>query len=117
MTPDKRRSEARHVTCVPVGVKTEDSEELALIRDANAHGALLFVRHALKVGDKVTVDLQLDQQPSLLLEARVLRVEELDSAIWTCAAAVTFEPAREDLAPLFAQLAQRQERLFGSAMK
>lgn len=117
MPTDNRRRTSRHVTCVPAGVHTSEKDRVGLIRDASTVGALLFSKSQFKVDDKVTLTIRIesDEQSDVEVHGRILRIERQSAdEFWNFRIAVVFDPPRDDLAPLFKLLADRQARLFGS---
>ncbi len=113
-----RRTRDRVLTCVAVGFQVNNQQQLALIRDASTSGAMLFTRKPLTADEKLTINIQADDKtPVAQVVGHVVRVEKLKEGFWSYAVAVKFHPPREDLAPLFEDLAERQERLFGPAPK
>lgn len=117
MSTANRRRTTRLVTCVPAGVHTSDKERVGLIRDASAEGALLFCKSKLTVGDQVKLAIRVDadDERSVDVQGRIVRVERMKEGFWSFRIGVLFDPPREDLTHLFKDLAERQERLFGSS--
>ncbi len=112
-----RRVASRHLTCVAVGVEVKNKQQLALIRDASTSGALLFTRKSLAPADTLTIAIQFEpKSPGVEVVAHVVRCERLQDGFWSYAIAVSFDPPREDLKPLFDALSQQQERLFGAQL-
>lgn len=98
------------LTCFPVGVQTGDEERIGLIRDASSVGALLFSKSKFKVDEPVvlSVRVELENQTTVEIKGRVLRVDRIKEGFWTYRMGVVFEPPREDLQPLFKTLAEQQ---------
>jgi len=117
MPTTNRRRATRHVTCVPAGVHTPDKERVGLIRDASAEGALLFCKSKLNLDDviKLSIRVDEDERHTLDVEGRIVRIERMREGFWSFRIGVLFVPPREDLANLFKEIADRQERLFGSS--
>lgn len=118
MSTANRRRLHRHLTCVPAGVQVLEEKGVVLIRDCNATGALLFSRSKLNLDQQVRISIMRDEDRKTAVEVqgRVVRVERLEGAFWPFGIGVAFEPPREDLSALFQEMAERQERLFGSKL-
>ncbi len=112
--PNRRRTQ-RLLTCVPAGVQTSEKDRLGLIRDASIEGASVFSQSRFNVDDAVTLNIRVgkDDSETVEVKGRIVRVERLRDGIWTFGIGVRFVPRRDDLGPLFKQLAERQEKLFG----
>ena len=117
MATTNRRRASRLLTCVPVGVQTPEKERLGLVRDASSTGALVFSKSKFNVDDpvKLSIRIDLDGVTTVDVQGRIIRVERQTDGFWTFRMGVVFEPVREDLEHLFKKLAERQERLFGTA--
>ena len=115
-TPNRRRA-TRHITCVPAGVQTPEKDRIGLIRDASTEGASVFSKSKFNVDDVISLNIKVDMEDDhdIDVKGRIIRVERLRDGFWTFKIGVLFDPPREDLAPVFKSLAERQERLFGSS--
>jgi hypothetical protein len=115
-TPNRRRA-PRLITCVPAGVQTAEKDRIGLIRDTSTEGASVFSKSKFNVDDTISLTIKVDTEDAhnIAVKGRIVRVERLRDGFWTFKLGVIFMPPREDLAPLFRQLAERQERLFGSS--
>ena len=113
-SPNERRTNTRHVTCVPTGVGNKEKERVALIRDASSTGALLLSRSQFPLNEslKLAIQIQEGQQP-VDVDAKVVRVEKLKDGFWSWGIGVEFTPARKDLEKTFQELSARQETLYG----
>ena len=117
MSTQNRRRAPRQITCVPAGVATAEKDRIGLIRDVSTVGAAVFSKSKYNVDDtlKLSICVDLDPANNLEVKGKVIRVERLLEGFWTFRLGVLFDPPREDLAPTFKALAERQERLFGSS--
>jgi hypothetical protein len=114
MTTNHRRHQSRHVTCVPTGVESQDTERVALIRDASATGALLLSRSQFPMHEQLKLSIQLEgSKKTADVDAKVVRVERLKDGFWSWGIGVAFTPARTDLESTFKALSDRQEQLYG----
>src|SRR4051812_45101556 len=115
MPTANRRHTPRLLTCVPAGVQTSEKERLGLLRDASTEGALLFTKSRFSIDDRVKLSVRVDEDTTIEISGRIVRLEKQTDGFWTFRLGVRFVPPREDLAPLFKTLAERQERLFGTS--
>jgi len=111
---NERRNTARHVTCVPTGVGSQDKERVALIRDASTTGALLLSRSQFPLHEVLKLSIQIETTSKPVeVDAKVVRVERLKDGFWSWGIGVEFTPPRTDLDETFKQLSERQEKLYG----
>ncbi len=117
MTTPNRRRAPRQITCVPAGVATAEKDRIGLIRDVSTTGASVFSKSKFNIDDtlKLSICVDLELSHNLEVKGRIIRVERLLEGFWAFKLGVVFDPPREDLAPTFKALADRQERLFGSS--
>ena len=117
MPNENRRRAARQITCVPAGVVTAEKDRIGLIRDVSTSGASVFSKSKYDIDETLKLSICVDLDPSHNVEVtgKVIRLERLLEGFWAFKIGVVFDPPREDLAPTFKALADRQERLFGSS--
>lgn len=114
-TADKnRRGTERVLACYPAEISHPrvGKAGLALIRDLSVTGALLLLQAELPVGDELSLQLFILEDPAvaLLAHARVIRtsVQPLKSdVLWRCSTAIEFVPSLEQHRAAIEALARR----------
>ena|ERR1700736_3599020 len=115
--PSDRRAAERHLACFPASVQTPEGEHRAsVLRDLSVTGALLLVRTALDVGDRVKLQLHISENIAEVREAsgkivRVVPLEENEIGLWARKVAVHFDEALTIYETEIAELHERQARL------
>jgi hypothetical protein len=119
MTDEKseRRAVARHN--VYIGAEIDDSGgpvRSAITRDGSAKGLLLLTRAKLEVGQRVKINVFLNEGEQRSVDAHVVRLEPLNSeenVLWRQKVAVEIEEPDAELAAKLETLAEQQAETYG----
>jgi len=107
-----RRSENRHLSCIPASVR-RDRPGLALVRNISVHGALIFTRSTLVVGERLHLSLHfVDDGPGVPVEATVVRVLPTSRRdVWRFEVGVEFSAPLTEYTDQIVALEAKQNRL------
>ena len=108
-----RRAGPRHLSCIPASLR-RDRPGLALVRNISIHGALVFTRSKLVVGEQLHLSLHFaDEGPGVPVEASVVRVvpRPVDREIWRYEVGVEFAVPLTEYADEVRELEEKQSRL------
>ena len=94
----ERRNESRKLTCIFAGYQQEHDQKdhVALLHDVSSHGATIYTRHELGVGDHLDLALHLDQDMDTAspIGAKVVHCERRPwegSDFWTWQAGIQLD--------------------------
>lgn len=113
----ERRAAARHNVYIGAEIDASGGPvRSAITRDGSATGLLLLTRAKLEVGQRVRINVFLNEGEQKSVHARVVRQEPLDSeenVLWREKVAVEIEEPDADLAAKLESLAEQQAETYG----